>query len=307
MAHENLVLLHRQNQIIMNRFFSAVAIVLVSGILFSCKGSEPIDNSTNNSAKYISEVFEYMYGPGQHAKIAKPTDISNFIGEPKSDKWLYLGGFGGYVIAGFNHNITNGDGVDFEVFALQSASPEPAVVYVMSDTNGDGKPNETWYELKGNQDSASIRNYWVRYYKAVADTANITWHDSNGVKGYLKCGFGATNSSAWWWPATTTDSITLHGTRLPNAYDDNSANGTQYWVVPPTRFTWGYAENVFGTDYEKTVGGNKLDISNAIDSLGHTVILPHIRFIKVQTGVFQQAGWTNEVSSEVRGAMDLRN
>jgi hypothetical protein len=291
----------------MNHFLVRVFLTFfVFVVLLSCKGSEPEDNSGTNSAAYISEVFEYVYGPGQHAKISKSTDISSFIGEPKTDKWLYLGGFGGYIVAGFNHNVANGDGADFEVFALQGASPEPAVVYVMSDTNGDGKPNESWYELKGNQFTNSKRNYWVRYYKAVSDTTNITWLDSEGSKGSLTCGFGATNSAGWWWPAVTTDSITLHGTRLPNAYNDNSVDGAQYWVVPTDRFTWGYAENVFGTDYEKTVGGNKLDISNAVDSLGNAVNLPHIRFIKVQTGVFQQAGWTNEVSSEVRGAKDLR-
>lgn len=291
----------------MNRFITSISIVFFSILfsvgLFSCEGPEPEDNSEE---AYLSEVFEYVYGPGQHAKIAKATDATNFIGEPKADKWLYLGGFGGYVVAGFNHDVINGTGEDFEVFALQGASPEPAVVYVMSDTNGDGKPNETWYELKGNQFENSKRNYWVRYYKAVSDTANITWLDSEGSEGELKCGFGATNSSAWWWTATTSDSITLHGTRLPDAYDDNSANGTQYWVVPQERFTWGYAENAYGTDYETAVGGNKLDISNAVDSLGQSVVLPHIRFIKVQTGVFQQAGWTNEASSEVRGAKDLR-
>lgn len=304
--HEKSVFLQAQNLNQMNRFNACFSIVFFSVIfsvgLFSCKGPEP----ETGSEAYISEVFDYVYGPGQHAKIAKATDAANLIGEPKADKWVYLGGFGGYIIAGFNHDVVNGTGDDFEVFALQGASPEPAVVYVMSDTNGDGKPNETWYELKGNQFGNSKRNYWVRYYKAVSDTANITWLDSEGSRGNLKSGFGATNSSAWWWPATAADSITLYGTRLPDAYDDNSANGTQYWVVPHDRFTWGYAENVYGTDYETPIGGNKLDISNAVDSLGQSVSLPHIRFVKIQTGVFQQAGWTNEVSSEVRGAKDLR-
>jgi len=295
----------------MNRFLSLFTSILLSVIVLSCKGSdsEPQSDtaSNENAGSYISEVFEYVYGPGQHAKIAKPTDIANFIGIPKDDKWLYLGGFGGYVIAGFNHNVTNGSGADFEVFALQGTSPEPAIVYVMSDTNGDGKPNETWYELTGNQFSNSKHNYWVRYYKAMNDTSNIKWKDSEGTLGELICGYGATNSAAWWWPSTTTDSITFHSARLPDAYDNNSVNGSQYWVVPKNRFIWGYAENLYGTDYDNTTGANKLDISNAVDSLGHAVVLPHIRFIKIQTGVLQQAGWTNEVSSEIRGAKDLRN
>jgi len=43
-----------------------------------------------------------------------------------------------------------------------------------------------------------------------------------------------------------------------------------------------------------------------VDSLGNTVTLTNIRFIKVQTAVLQQAGWLNEVSTEIRGAKDLR-
>jgi hypothetical protein len=83
-------------------------------------------------------------------------------------------------------------------------------------------------------------------------------------------------------------------------------NGGQYWTVPKDKFIWGYAENNFGTDYDKSVGANKLDISNAIDSLGNSVSLTNIRFIKIQTAVFQQAGWTNEVSAEIRGAKELK-
>jgi len=278
-------------------FFSLLAILFVS-----CKGNDP-----EGSSAYISTVFEYVYAPGQNATQAKQTDTVNFIGEPKTDKgWLYLGGFGGYVIAGFDHNVLNGEGADFEVYALQGASPEPAVVYVMSDTNGDGKPNETWYELKGNQFDNSKHNYWVRYFKAVSDSANVTWKDSNGNTGELKSGFGPKYTSGWWWQPIPTDSITFVGTRLPDAFDNNSSNNSEYWVVPRDRFTWGYAENVFGTDYETTVGGNKLDISNTVDAVGNSVNLPHIRFVKVQSAVFQQTGWLNEVSSEVRGAKDLR-
>ena len=290
----------------MNRIISLIILVLFSFILFSCKSTEPEDNSNDTSA-YISKVFEYVYGPGQHAQLALPTDTTFFIGKPSdTEGWLFLGGFGGYVIAGFNHNVVNGEGVDFEVFALRGFSPEPAVVYVMSDDNGDGKPNETWYELKGNQDSASMRNYWVRYFKAANDSSNITWKDSKGASGELVSGYGVKYSKAWWWPYSLTDSITLSGTRLPDSYENQSVNGAQYWVVPKDKFTWGYAKNMYGTDFDATAGANKLDISNAIDANGHAVNLASIRFIKVQTGVFQRAGWLNEVSSEVKGAKDLR-
>lgn len=291
----------KSKPISINNLFYIYLVLINLTCFVSCKVEDP-----SKSSAFITEVFDYVYAPGQHAKLAKITDVSNFIGEPSNDKsWLYLGGFGGYVVAGFDHDVVNADGPDFEVYNYGN-SPEPAVVYVMPDTNVDGKPNDTWFELKGNQFENSKRNYWVRYFKADSDSTNITWKDSEGEKGELICGYGATNSSGWWWPVTLTDSIPFYGTRLPDAYDNNSTADTQYWIVPHDRFTWGYAENPYGTDYETSVGGNKLDISNAVDSFGNAVSLKSIRFIKVQTAVLQQAGWTNEVSSEVRGAKDLR-
>lgn len=284
------------------RFYYLLAICLVGFLFSACKGSEPDDNSA-----YLTRVFEYVYGPGQHAPVVSPADTVNIIGKHTADDaWMYLGGFGGYVIAGFNHTVINGAGNDFEVFALKGSSPEPAVVYVMSDDNGDGKPNETWYELKGNQYANSKHNYWVRYYKATSDSTNVTWKDSDGNHGELVPGYGSTHSARWWWPATATDSITFHGTRLPDSYENTGTNGTQFWVVPKDKFTWGYAENMYGTDYDTALAANKLDISNAVDAAGNPVSLSGIRFLKIQTGVFQQAGWTNEVSSEIRGAKDLR-
>jgi hypothetical protein len=279
-----------------------IAFFVFTTIIFSCK-----DDNVVGKSEYITRVYEYVYAPGQHAALVNQSDTANFIGDPTGKTgWLYLGGFGGYVIAGFDHNIDNHEGYDFQVYALSGAMPEPAIVYVMEDENGDGLPNDTWYELKGNQFENSKRNYWVRYYKATNSVSNITWLDSSGNTGELIPGFGATYSYGWWWSGTTTDSITFCGTRLPDSYDDNSTGETQLWTVPQDRFTWGYAENNYGTDFDSDVKANKLDISNAVDEEGIAVVLEKIRFIKVQTGVFQQAGWTNEVSSEIRGAKALK-
>ena len=282
------------------RFFFFFFILL---FYISCKQTdEPTETS-----EYISKVFDYVYAPGQHSALAAPTDTEFFIGNPdEHTKFVYLGGFGGYIIAGFDHNISNHASVDFEVLLMKSSTPEPAIVYVMQDKNGDGIPNETWYELKGSQFENSKRNYWVRYFKSASDTTNITWLDSEGVTGELKAGYGSTNSSGWWWQATTSDSITFYGTRLPDAYENTGTESAQFWVVPAEKFKWGYAENNSGDDYDATTGSNKLDISNAVDENGNAVSLTNIRFLKIQTAVFQQAGWVNEVSAELRGAREIK-
>ncbi|MDD3321049.1 MAG: hypothetical protein PHS59_06355 [Paludibacter sp.] len=268
----------------------------------SCKQNEP-----ETSSAYLSEVFDYVYAPGQHSKLANESDKNYIVGDPaESEGWLYLGGFGGYVVAGFDHDVTNGAGEDFEIFPLSGASPEPAVVYVMPDYNKDGYPNETWYELEGNQVDNSMRNYSVTYFKATTDSSNIKWKDSEGNSGELISGFGNSYSSKWWWPYSINDSITFTGTRLPDSYINNSTTDVPSWIVPENLFVWGYAENNSGTDYDSDAKANKLDISNAIDENGKAVNLSSIRFIKIQTGVFQQAGQLNEVSSEITGAKDLR-
>ena len=274
----------------------------------ACEPPEVIEEE--DTMVYLSEVFEYVYGPGQHAAQAKSTDTQFIIGNPaKHSGWLYLGGFGGYVVAGFSANIPNLEGADFEVFALPGAGPEPAVVSVMSDDNNDGLPNETWYELKGSRFENSQRKYTVTYYKALSDTVNITWSDSESNTGELKAGFGPTPgkayTSTWWWSETLTDIVAFEGTRLPDAYEYNQVGETSSWTVPEGRFEWGYAENKSGTDYDSKNHSNRLDISNAVDANGNPVHLDHIRFIKIQSAVLQQAGWLNEVSPEIRGAGGL--
>ncbi len=285
----------------------------------SCNSSTPADiddddKTPEDLSMYITDVFEYVYAPGQHAANRNSGERVKFIGKPEND--LYLGGFGGYVIAGFDHDIPNIEGeYDFEVFSA-GVDSEPAVVYVMCDENGDGIPNETWYELKGSEfeHPETIRDYYVIYYKPVSESDNVTWKDKPGNTGELREGNRKDPATGlflptanWWWSETPGDSIVLAGTRLPDAYINNSPDpARENWIVSDDLFTWGYAENNHSkTDYDTKSKSNKFDISNAVDHAGKPVKLQHIRFIKVQTAVFQQAGWLNEISSEVMGARDL--
>lgn len=269
--------------------------------------------SSADTSAFITKVYDYVYAPGQYASVAYSNSATNFIGIPgylavpsSTKSVISLGGWGGYIVGGFNHNITNVSGNDFIIFCGSSSAPEPGIVYVMEDTNGNGLPDDTWYELKGSEsaNASTYRNYTVTYYKAKSDSANVTWKDSKGNTGSLVPGYGSTYSSGWWkYPLK--DSLVFTGTRLPDAYSNSGSSTSQNWVVYPNLFTWGYAENAKGTDYNATYKGNEFDISNAVDASGNAVKLNSIRFIKVQTGVFQQAGWLNEISTEIYGAADL--
>ncbi len=262
---------------------------------------------TTTHSPYITGVFEYVYAPGQHASlIPANATASSFIGEPwtQDKSFTYLGGWGGFIIAGFDHAVNNSDGADFCVYTQPGAASEPGVIFVMDDSNNDGLPNDTWYELKGSEfnHSETIRDYSLTYFKPQS-SGKVTWSDNKGNSGELNPVF---QSDTWWWSGYgDKNSVTFTGTRLPNAYINDSQTETENWVIRNGLFLNGYAECYSNNDYNSTLKANLLDISNAVDADGNPVQLNAIRFIKVQSGVFQIAGWLNEISTEVSGAADL--
>lgn len=247
---------------------------------------------------YISKVFDYHYGPGQHAQtLAKKADGSAFIGDTQA--YVLLGGWGGYITAGFDHTISNEIGNDFGVFTQPSIGSEPAVVFVMQDSNDDGLPNDgQWLQLKGSEfeNPETVRNYEVTYF-LTDSSEHVYWKDNQGQNGELLPEY---ESESWWWLNGQRE-VTLTGVKLPDSHHKDGD-----WTNIPGLFQWGYAENYQGEDHDEELRANLFDIQNAVDAQGNAVSLSGIDFIKVQSAVFQQAGWLNEVSTEIRGAFDLQ-
>lgn len=266
-------------------------------------------NAFSTNSPFITKIFDYQYGPGQHASLI-PADWkgSDFIGQPWTGSKIYtsLGGWGGYITAGFDHTIKNGTGVDFAVYAQPGASSEPGLVFVMNDANNDGIPNDgEWFEIKGSEynNTETIHDYQVTYYKPVGN-GNVTWKDNKGKRGELVPVF---DSATWWWSGYGSQTeVTFTGIKLPDAYKNISTQvDTENWVIRPGLLASGYAECYNNLDYNTSLNANLFDISNAVDKTGNPVNLSGITFIKVQSGVFQIAGWLNEVSTEISGAADL--
>lgn len=303
----------------MNKFSRIFPFLLTFTIaVYSCSNDEEEEKNENTkeddnmSNAYVSDLIDYQYGPGQHIALLKNCPPENILGQQGSN--ILLGGWGGYIAVGFNHDIQNEDGEDLIIFCGTSVSPEPGIIYVMEDQNKNGKPDDEWYEIRGSEyyNKEYIRNYKVTYYAPNLDTTGlVTWKDNQGAKGVLP------NSATWWWAAGK-DSVSFSGSRLPTAYFNSpTTDGTQYWAVFQDLFRYGYAENGLAPDRTATNGwlskdfdselkGNKVELDSAMDAQGNLVHLSSIRFVKVQTGVFQQAGWLGEISTEITGIADLR-
>jgi hypothetical protein len=171
-----------------------------------------------------------------------------------------LGAWGGYII--FKLHATSGIRIVGNAFETWS---EPGTVWVMQDENGDGIPNDTWYELAGSHTllSSAKRRYAVTYTRR-ADSSGAVWVDNLG-------GTGTVGN----YPTGSPSPMTFVGTGLPGNY------GAAY------------------SGYVDVYGGSVFSLSNAIQVDGSPIHLSHIDFVKVQTGLNEYSSLFGEISTEI--------
>jgi hypothetical protein len=289
---------------------TAAASVTVACIADGSNYYRPKQPESSTSA---TTVFEFLPAPGQFVNesyTANTTDEARAYAQEQLESGAYvsLGGFGGYIVVGFDHSVdnkTDGDGYDFAVKGNSfSGSSEPGIVWVMQDENGDGQPNDTWYELKGCETgkTTTIQQYAVTYYKPTESRQNVRWADNLGNTGTVDINTYHQQDSYYplW---VTADSYTLRGTRLESRNIQISVS-PEYWEN--RNYDWGYADN-FGQDLNLhlTGGYTSFRIENAINPDGSPATLQYIDFVKVQVGVNAKSGWLGELSTEVVGVSEI--
>lgn len=269
------------------------------------------------SSAYSTKVYEFTPAPGQfvnegYTAFNMQMACSYAEGRLANDAYVSLGGFGGYIIVGFDHSIQNTGDYDFAIMGNSfKGSSEPGIVWVMQDDNGNGLPDDTWYELKGSETGKpeTIQDYEVTYYKPSTPKSNVMWTDNKGNTGEIDwLGF---HQQDYYYPAwIKSNQYTLRGTRLESRTEDESGQGT-YWVN--REFDWGYVDNFSPIDrltddinYNAAPNANHFKISHAIDYKGNEVKLDYIDFIKVQTALNVKAGWLGENSTEVFKFIDIQ-
>ena len=290
-------------------FLFAAALAAVSCNFSRTIEGEPLGEYYRSANQYSSafadRVFEYTPAPGQFIndpstmpyRIETPAAASQWAKERLAEnKFVSLGGFGGYIIVGFDHSVVNIGGYSFAVYGnAVSGGSEPGIVWVAVDDNGNGLPDDQWYELRGCEyfNQFTIHDYSVTYYKPDGPGQDVRWSDSEGQEGTIDY-LASFHTQDYYYPGWIAEnSYTLSGPRLKANNYDHSGNGS-YWVNPD--YDWGYADNY---------GGSSFRIDDALDSEGKQVILKYIDFIKVQTAVNSKSGWLGELSTEVTGFEDL--
>jgi len=262
----------------------------------------PVVATTPASSKFISTVFEYAPAPGQHINqltIGSPEQAQKLIGNVNN--MVSLGGFGGYIVFGFDHSVINQNGADLAIYGNPFGPPydfaEPGIVMVSQDKNGNGKPDDEWFELAGSEyaKATTIKNYEITYTNPKAFVA-VPWTDNQGNSGVVN----NSSKSRNFYPlfASNQEKITFKGTLLHSTL---SSGG----IVTNRPFEWGYTDSYSTGDNYATNLYNSFDISWAVDATGKKITLNTVDFIKVYTAQNVNGGILGEISTDVKGATDL--
>lgn len=273
-----------------------------------------------DNSPYIYKVYQFLPAPGQFVNVYPEyedgDDADDIIvkveeqlcGDQKPGL-ISLGGYGGYVIFGFDHSVINVSGdYDFKIYGNAfSGSSEPGVVEVSIDENGNGLPDDTWYELAGSEysNSSTTHDYQIVYtrpdedkekdpdpdYSYINDRTYVPWNDNQGNTGYVMRNIYHSQS---YWPQWLDDTtLEFTGSRLPDNY---TLSGAIYTLAA---YDWGYVDN------QPNSSDEGFNIDWAVDTAGDPIKLTSIDFIKVYTALNQYCGWIGETSTEVCGAEDL--
>ena len=285
---------------------------------------QAVDEYRPAPGQYVNDIPEYEEGDDEAAMIRKCTE--SIAGSYKNTHLISLGGWGGYVTFHFDHSIANIPGQrDFAIWgnAYQEQTNqvfggmnEAGIVMVSKDVNGNGLPDDPWYEISGSCDVDSIGkviyNYEVTYHRH--PMGDIPWTDNQGNSGKID------RINQWhqqeYYPEWLPDGLTFKGTRLPDNMLDLSETVDRTWskwYYVLVGFRYGYADNLYNwTDKSDAnswnIEGCGIDISWAVDENRQPVTLDFIDFVRVYTGLNQKCpapNWWGETSTEIQCAEDL--
>jgi hypothetical protein len=260
--------------------------------------------AANAIAQNKATVIAYNAAPGQFVNVMpKFTEGADSVAMARiadGSTAISLGAYGGHIILRFEEPVANVKG-EYDLYIKGNAhsnGAEPGIVMVSADANGNGLPDDEWYELAGSEYDNSIKNYSITYYRPTDDTPeqeHIRWKDNRGESGFISR--NSYHKQPYYPQWATADSLTFSGTLLP----DNAESVGATYVLKS--FDWGYADNHANTNREKC----SFKIEWAVDNNGENAEIEQIDFVKIYTGINKVNGWVGECSTEFTGIEDLHS
>ena len=270
---------------------------------------------------YVTKVFDFLPAPGQFVNTAwaDTAAATKLIGNTSGG--VSLGGYGGYVVVGFDQPIVDRDqnayGVDFTIVGNSFGAAgggswtEPAAVQVSYDANKNGLPDDEWYELAGSNYylESTEKNLTMTYYNPKYNSRKtIPYSTNKGFSGAMRTN-GYHNQSYYPDPYTfdiSQDSISYTGNKINFLADKSNPGYVRIMRTP----IFGYADNnpanrtpttpanpYYADENGKAADG--FDLKWAVDKNGNKVDIDTAHFVKIYNPSQEDAGWLGEISPEL--------
>lgn len=275
--------------------------------------------------EFSTRVYDYRPAPGTDVNL-KPHIMSSELSQEdvngvcaralSAGKSVTLGGFGGYIVVGFDHMVVNVPGrSDFAVYSPAKRAA-PGVIQVAYDANSNGVPDDPWYTIQDGEGSLVGESLSVTYYyspKPVGPQVSapkdgfpnpryIRAVTGVGQEFYIPCKDESPSNE--YWPIWLTDSdkeLTYQGRVLSDLVTwEVKSDGTPFNVTQDVVWPGFFADNRQSeeSDFE-------FDISDAVTDAGEPALLDGINFIRIYTGVNQQIPFYGGLSTEIVKIKDL--
>ncbi|MBO5053234.1 MAG: hypothetical protein J6C44_03225 [Muribaculaceae bacterium] len=298
----------------------SISVPVLTLLLTSCETTEPAGGGGDDEQgpRLLSvKVLDYSPAPGQFVNeipLYQDGDTRETIRAKvekamNSGEMVTLGAFGGSITVKLKAPVYASHDGSPELRILGNAflytpetaanpigSAEPGIVMVMTDANGNGEPDDTWYVLKGDHFDQAVYTSitYTDNSSAGDDKKFVKWEDSQGNSGWLSHNVAYHNHGFFpQWELERT--VTVEGLRLPDNGVYNEKTGNYDLSVYS-----GYADC-----WPNNSSRSGLSLSSAVTLEGQPVRVTRVDFIKVYTGILQNNGPLGECSTEVAGFQSL--
>lgn len=266
---------------------------------------------------FANRVMEYAPAPGQFVDNPVFNDPARALGPPSgagtsapnNESLVSLGGFGGFVVLGFDHTIEdhplNPLGLDAIVFGnaywvggnQNRHWAECATIEISRDDNANGIADDAWFLIPGSHllppliPTAHVWNGGATTYAyalpdnpfAVTVVVNpLTGSGEEGIFGY----------------AEYSPTLVLGDMDADNVLDDAVVSAEEFYTVPDDPFAVGVTAG--------SGGGDAFDIKWAVDpATGDPASLDGFDFVRITTPTHYVVTPIGEKSAEIDAVSDV--
>ncbi len=281
-----------------------------AGALFHCAAAIA-------GSPFATRVIEYAPAPGQFVNDPAFNDPQRALGppsgggmaDPNNESVVTLGGFGGFIVLGFDHTVMNDplnpmglDAIAFSNAYWVGGNPdrhwaECATIEISRDDNDNGQADDDWYLIPGSHLTAPLNRTAHPWTGGITTYAYQLPTDPFGAVVVVNPESGTETEGIYGY-AEYSPTLFLGDMDADDVIDNDEITEEEFYTVPDDPFEVGITPG--------SGGGDAFDIAWAVDAAtGAPANLDGFDFIRLTTPLHVIMGPLGEKSAEIDAVADV--